>query len=44
MKKTRYDLPQGEEYDLWKQQLPEWLSTKRLNIPDIPKESTETEQ
>ena len=38
MRKTRYDLPEGEEYDQWKKQLPEWLVTKKLNIPDMVKE------
>ena len=38
IRKTRYDLPEGEEYDQWKKQLPEWLVTKKLNIPDMVKE------
>lgn len=36
MQKSRYDQPQGEEYDLWKKQLPEWLATKHLNVPNFP--------
>lgn len=38
MRKNRYDQPKGKEYDLWKQQLPEWLVTSRLNIPEIPED------
>lgn len=47
MRKTRYDLPEGEEYEQWKKQLPQWLDTQKLNIPDIVKEQqkkTETEE
>lgn len=40
MKKSRYDQPQGEEYNLWKKQLPEWLATKHLNVPDFSEPSS----
>lgn len=38
MRKTRYDLPEGEEYEQWKKQLPQWLETQKLEIPDIVKD------
>jgi len=34
MKKRRFDLPVGEEYEKWKRQLPEWAQTGVLNPPD----------
>ena len=43
MRKTRYDMPDGEEYELWKQQLPEWLNTKKLNAPNIPTATDDTD-
>ena len=32
--KKRHDLPQGSEYEMWKKQLPKWISTGVLDIPE----------
>ena len=34
MKAPKGNFPQGEEYDKWKRQLPDWLATRKLHNPD----------
>ena len=34
MKKTRFDYPKGEEYEKWKNKLPEFLLSNKITPPD----------